>query len=76
MSNQYIKSHFDDIKKYANIVENRMDDGDCTIETVLRDNAEMLEQYKKYSVNYVFIDEEYKIDISDFQDDCDDEKSG
>lgn len=75
MSNQYIKNHFDDIKKYANVVESRMDDGDCTIETVLRDNDEMLEQCKKYRVNYVFIDEEYQIDIPDFQDDCDDEKS-
>lgn len=73
MSNQYIQSHFDDIKKYANIVENRMDDGDCTIENVLQDNAQVLEQCQKYRIDYVFIDEEYKIDIPDFQDDCDDE---
>ena len=67
MSDKYIKNHFDDIKKYANIVENRMDDGDCTIETVLRDNAEVWEQCWKYGVNYILIDEEYQIDIPDFQ---------
>ena len=63
MSNNYIKNHFNDIKKYANIVENRMDDEYCTIETVLRDNAKILELCQKYKVNYLLIDEEYQIDI-------------
>ncbi len=26
MSNKYIRNHFGDIKKYASVVENRMDD--------------------------------------------------
>ena len=26
MSNKYIMNHFGDMKKYANVVENRMDD--------------------------------------------------
>ena len=42
MSNKYITNHFSDIKKYASVVENRMDDEYCTIETVLKDNAEIL----------------------------------
>lgn len=64
MSSRYIKNHFDDIKKYANVVENRMDDEDCTIENVLRDNAEMLELCQAYHVNYLLIDEDYQIDIA------------
>lgn len=63
MSAKYIKNHFNDIKKYANIVENRMDDAYCTIETVLNDNAEILELCQNYKVNYLLIDEEYQIDI-------------
>ena len=63
MSNNYIRNHFNDIKKYANIVENRMDDEYCTIETVLRDNAKILELCQNYKVNYLLIDEEYQIDI-------------
>ena len=63
MSDKYITNHFSDIKKYANIVENRMDDEDCTIEAVRRDNAEILEQCQYYKVNYLLIDEEYRIDI-------------
>ena len=64
MSNNYIKNHFNDIKKYANIVENRMDDEYCTIETVLRDNAKILELCQNYKVNYLLINKEYQIDIN------------
>ena len=63
MSDQYIANHFSDIKKYASIVEKRMDDEDCTMETVLRDNTEILEQCQKYKVNYLLIDDEYRVDI-------------
>ena len=63
MSNKYIMNHFGDIKKYASIVENRMDDESCTIETVLRDNAKILEQCQIYKVNYLLIDDEYQVDI-------------
>lgn len=63
MSEQYIKNHFNDIKEYANIVEQRLDDEDCTMKSVLRDNAKMLEQCQKYKVNYILIENEYKVDI-------------
>ncbi len=63
MSENYIRKHFDDIKKYANIIENRLDDSDCTEESVLRDNAEMLTLAEKHGVNYVLIDDKYEIDI-------------
>ena len=63
MSQNYITSHFDDIKKYASVVENRGDDGYCTMELVLRDNAEILEQCQKYKCNYILIDEEYEVDV-------------
>ncbi len=59
----YIKNHFSDIRRYASVVENRGEDEDCTIETVLRDNAEILEQCQKYKVNFLLIDEEYQVNI-------------
>ncbi len=64
MSSKYITNHFNDIKKYANVVEKRMDDEGCTIENVLRDNAKMLEQCQNYKVNYLLIDDEYPGDIN------------
>ena len=63
MSGKYIKNHFDDIRAYASIIEARGEDGDCTPERVLGDNARMLAQCQEYGVEYVLIDYEYKIDI-------------
>lgn len=62
MSEGYIRNHFADIKGYANIIENRLDD-DCTMESVIEDNRQILELAIEHKVNYIFIDEEYKIDI-------------
>ncbi len=63
MSENYIRNHFDDIIKYANIIENRGDNNDCTIERVVEDNARVLKSVKKCNQKFVLIDDEYKIDI-------------
>ena len=62
MSESYIKNHFDNIEKYANVIENRLDD-DCTIDGLLQDNSQILNLCKKHNVNYVLIEDGYKIDI-------------
>lgn len=61
MSEKYIKNHYDNIKKYASAVENRIDDR-CTMESVIEDNAHFLTLAKKYNLNTVFIDDMYEID--------------
>jgi len=63
MSEEYIKKHFDDIKRYANVIENRLDDKDFTIKSAIADNTNVLELAKKHKVNYILINDEYKIDI-------------
>lgn len=63
MSRGYIKSHFASIKRYASVIENRLDDEWCTMESVLEDNAHFLELAQKYGVNSVLIDDEYEINI-------------
>lgn len=62
MSENYIRKHFADIKSYACVIEQRLCDDYCTLETVLRDNVYTLQECEKYKVNYVLIDEEYKVD--------------
>ena len=62
MSENYIKNHFDDIVKFASVIEKRIDD-DCTIDGLLRDNANILNLCPKHTVKYVLIDDKYKIDI-------------
>ena len=63
MSENYILKHFDDIKKYASVIENRLDDEWCTLESTIEDNAKMLHLAQRYGVNYILIDSEYKIDL-------------
>jgi 2-phosphoglycerate kinase len=61
MSEAYIEKHFDDIKRYASVIENRMDDSDCTKESVLADNAKTWSLAKKHHVNVILIDGNYEI---------------
>lgn len=63
MSEEYIRNNFADIKEYANVIESRIDDEGCTMESVLKDNASMLELAKRYNQNYILIDGKYEIDI-------------
>ena len=63
MSASYIKNHFDDIIKYANVVENRLDDSYITIDNLLKDNEYMLDNVIKHKLKYILIDNEYKINI-------------
>ena len=64
MSEKYIRNHFADIKKYANVIENRLDEECCTMESVLEDNAKVLSLAKKYNVNYILIEDDYEISIA------------
>ena len=63
MSEEYIRNHFADIKEYANVIENRLDDEWCTMESVLEDNAEILKLAKVHNANYILIDDKYEINI-------------
>ncbi len=69
MSGSYIKEHYDDIKKYAGVVEKRLDDSYCTVESLIHDNAAALEMCKLYSADYYLIDGDYPADIDFFEHD-------
>lgn len=59
MSQRYIETRFDQILRFANAAEHRLDDGDCTPQMLKADNAEMMEQCRAYDLPFVLIDEEY-----------------
>ena len=63
MSENYVRNHFVDIKKNANIIENRLDDEGCTMDSVLADNVHTLNLAKKHEVIYILIDDKYEVDI-------------
>lgn len=64
MSRNYIEGHFEDIKKYANVIEQRLDDTDCTMDFVLEDNAYFLSMCQTYGCNYILIEENYPADLT------------
>lgn len=66
MSEKYIREHFAEIKQFASVIEERLDDSDCTLETVLCDNAEVLRECKKHGVPYVLIEEDYEKEIEQY----------
>jgi 2-phosphoglycerate kinase len=63
MSETYIRNHFADIKGFASVIEDRLDDEYCTMESVLEDNAGFLERANKQGAEYILIDSEYEIPL-------------
>lgn len=63
MSEDYIRNHYDNIKKYASTIENRLDDSYCTIQTLIRDNTETLRMCHIHKVEYILIDDDYNFEI-------------
>ncbi len=63
MSEHYIETHFDNIKAFAKVIENRGDDSDCTKDSVMKDNLYNLEMCRKYDCNFILIDDNYEVDI-------------
>ncbi len=63
MSERYIRTHFDDIQRFANVIEARLDDTGCTLEQVLRDNARTLALAREHGFDCILIDGDYRIDI-------------
>lgn len=62
MSEDYIKNNFEIIKKYSNVIENRIDDFIDKNE-ILNENKYNLDMCKKYNLKYILIDKDYKIDL-------------
>lgn len=60
---EYIKKHFEDIKKYANVIEDRLDDSYLTKELLIQENEKNLTECKKYGCNYILIEDDYRISL-------------
>lgn len=62
MSEGYIRSHYNAIRQFAGIIENRGDDEDCTMESLLRDNRQVMAMCRKFGAEMLLIDDEYRVD--------------
>ena len=63
MTENYIETHFSDIKLYSNIIEKRKLDIEISKEELIIDNNCNLEMCKKYNYGYVLIDDKYAVDF-------------
>ena len=55
MSKEYIEKHFSDVKKYANTIENRVDDSYCTMQSMIEENNKNLQMCVENDCNYILI---------------------
>lgn len=63
MSKRYIDEHFDDIQKYASVIEERLDD-DYTAEKAKADNRFFLEEFMRAGEPVTLIDSNYEQTIA------------
>ena len=59
MSDEYIDSHFADIKAHASDIEKRLDDSDCTAEQLKQDNRRIIDGFKSNGEQVTLITENY-----------------
>lgn len=64
MSENYIRRHFSDIQKYANAVENRLDDSGLDPQALIKENAAYFETCTQNGYRYLLIDDSYQVDIT------------
>ena len=62
MSESYIRDHFDDVLRYESVIEKRLP-CDCSMQELIDENNKNLRLANEHNVNYLLIDQEYKIDI-------------
>ena len=62
MTKNYIKAHFSDILKYADIIEERLDD-DVSMEYMIAENEKNLNMCRRYGLQSILIDNKYIVNI-------------
>lgn len=63
MSEEYIRTHFDAIRRYANVIEARLDDSALTKDELIAANAANLAACRAQDLPYVWIDDVYEIEL-------------
>lgn len=59
-SEKYITEHYSDIMKYEGCIENRIDDGYCTVELLKRENKRFRDGCERNGLSCVLIDDNYE----------------
>ena len=68
MSDAYIDGHFEEIMRHGSDIEARLDDSDCTPESLKADNRECLERFARSGEKVTLINADYDATISSLLD--------
>ena len=63
MTRDYIEHHFADIRRYADVIERRLDDSGCTPAWLIAENERCRELCRRYDCPCLLIDGEYRVDL-------------
>ena len=61
MTQSYIEHHFDEIRSFACVIEQRIDDSYCTKQWLVEENKKTYENCRHFGCNHILIDENYEI---------------
>ena len=59
MSDEYIRNHWGDITEHASEIEYRISDEDCTLESVSKDNQNIIEGFRSTGETVIIIEDDY-----------------
>ena len=59
MTDNYIETHFEEIKSHSTDIESRLNDSNCTIESLKEDNRKYVEGFRRVGDRVVLIDGNY-----------------
>ncbi len=65
MTDAYIESHFEDIKKHGSDIEDRLDDSFCTAEWLKDENRMVIEGFKRFGEQIILIDDDYEKTVTE-----------
>ena len=68
MTEKYIKNNIENILKYEDVIESRLNKENINIDEFIVENKYNLDMCKKYGYNYILIDDKYDIDLNIFGD--------
>ena len=65
MTDNYIETHFEEIKSHSSDIESRLNDDDCTIDSLKEDNRKYVEGFQRAGELVMLIDGDYNKAIGD-----------
>lgn len=64
MTEEYLRNHYSDVRRYASVVENREEEPELDLAELIRDNAANLASCREHDCEVILIDGEYRVELT------------